>query len=168
MYELKLKYIEYDENLSPKQKKQLEHDTAYKLLFDMLYEIFSISSPNILKNKNGKPYLESEGVHFSLSHTKGLAACVVADVPVGVDCERIVPKSDREIQKFANRFFVENEITLLKNGGFSPLDFFRIWTAKEATIKKLGTNMSDVKKIDTTTEKIIVSLENDYIISINI
>lgn len=168
MYKLELKYIKYDENSSPRERRELEHDTAYELLFHMLYEHFGINNPPILKNENGKPYIETEDVHFSLSHTNGLTACVVADSPVGVDCERLVTKSDKEIEKFANRFFVENEINMLKNSGFSSLDFFKIWTAKEATLKRLGTNMSDLKKIDTTKENIIFSFEKDYIISINI
>ena len=168
MYKLKLKYIEYDENMSPQQRRQREHLVAYELLSHMLYENFSIPDPNILRNENGKPYIENDGVHFSLSHTTGLAVCAVADTPIGVDCERISAKSPEEIQKFAKRFFVENEIKLLESGDFSPLDFFRVWTAKEATVKKRGTNMSEVKKIDTTKENIITSFENDYIISINI
>ena len=168
MYKLKLKYIEYDEKLSPRQRRTLEHSSAYDLLYDMLFEYFNISSPEIFRNENGKPYVKNEGVFFSLSHTSGLAVCVVADSEIGVDCEKLLPKSNTEIQKFANRYFVENEIALLQKSDFSALDFYKIWTAKEATIKKRGTNMSDIKKIDTTKENFRLSLENDYIISINI
>ena len=168
MYKLELEYIKYDENMTSLQRRDLEHRVAYDLLFRLLSSTFGISKPNILKNENGKPYLENDGVHFSISHTKGLAVCVVADTPVGVDCEKLTSRTPEEIKKFANRFFVKNEIDLLEAGGYSPLDFYKVWTAKEATIKKHGSNMSQVKKIDTTQENILVSLENDYIISINI
>ena len=168
MYKLELEYIKYDENMTSSQRRELEHRVAYGLLFKLLLSTFGIFPTNILKNENGKPYVENEGVHFSLSHTRGLAACVVSDSPVGVDCERLTYKSPEEIKKFANRFFVENEISLLDSGGYTTLDFYKIWTAKEATVKKQGSNMSQVKKIDTTQENILVSLENDYIISINI
>lgn len=168
MHVLELKYIEYDENLTPKERRSKEHNVAYTLLEDMLARYFGIFSPEILKNENGKPYVENACVHFSLSHTNGLAACVVADCPVGVDCERLVTKNEDDIKKFANRFFVENEINLLERSGFSSLDFFKLWTGKEATIKKRGSNMSDLKNIDVTKENILVSLENGYIISINI
>ena len=134
----------------------------------MLFRHFGIENPSILKNENGKPYIENDGVHFSLSHTHGLAVCVVADTPVGVDCEKIAPRSDTDIQKFANRYFVENEIKLLKNSGNTPLGFYKIWTGKEAVIKKRGSNMSDIKKIDVTQENLQIFLENGYIISINI
>ena len=168
MYKLELKYIEYDEKMSPKERRNLEHNVAYTLLASMLHKHFSIVSPNILKNENGKPYVNIDGVHFSLSHTHGLAVCVVADTPVGVDCERIQTKSGTETQKFAKRFFVENEFISLEKGNFSSLDFYKVWTAKEATIKKRGSNMSDLKSIDVTKENILHFIENGYIISINI
>ena len=168
MYKLKLKYIEYDEKLSPKERRTLEHNIAYSLLDDMLKEHLGPISFTVLKNENGKPYVNLEGVHFSLSHTNGLAVCAIADKPIGIDCEQIVAKSKEDIQKFAKRFFVENEICFLENGGFSPFDFFKVWTGKEATIKKRGSNMSEIKKIDTTKESLIFSYEKEYIICINV
>lgn len=168
MHILELKYIEYDENMSPRDKREYEHNVAYALLRDMLRRYFNVTEPMILRNENGKPYVQEAGVHFSISHTSGLAACVVADTPVGVDCEKITAKSDRDIQKFANRFFVENEIELLRASGFDSTNFYRLWTGKEAVIKKRGSNMSDLKNIDVTQENLLVSLENGYIISINI
>ena len=154
--------------MTPHERHQLEHNTAYIMLNHLLEKHFSISNPKILKTKNGKPYIENKNVHFSLSHTNGLVACVIANSCVGVDCEKIVTKSKEEIQKFAKRFFVENEINLLEKGGFSQNDFFKIWTGKEATIKKLGTTIADIKKIDVTQENLIFREENGYIICINI
>ena len=168
MHKLGIKYIKYDENMSSKEHRELEHTVTYSLLKDMLMEHFGIDNPTILKTENGKPYIDTEGVHFSISHTCGLAACVVADTPVGVDCEVVATKAPYEIQKFAKRFFVENEISLLEKGGFSSLDFFKIWTGKEAVIKKLGSNMSDLKIIDTTKENLIYSYKKEYIICINV
>jgi len=168
VHQLELKYIEYDENTTPREQHLLEHSVAYSLIETMLEKYFGIISPTILKTENGKPYIEKSGVHFSISHTRGLAVCVVADTPVGVDCELIKDKSAANIEKFAKRFFVENEFLLLEKGGFSSIDFYKVWTAKEATIKKRGSNMSDLKNIDVTKENLLVSSENGYIISINI
>ena len=168
MYRLELEYIKYDENMSPKDCRSLEHDVAYNLLASMLHNHFGITKPTVLKNENGKPYVNFDGVHFSISHTLGLVACVVADIPVGVDCELIKTKRTNEIEKFANRFFVENEIEFLKNSHNPSFDFLKIWTGKEATIKKQGSNMAQVKKIDTTKENLIYSYEKEYIICINI
>lgn len=168
MHKLSIKYINYDENMSSKERRNLEHNVAYSLLKAMLMEHFGIDNPTILKTENGKPYVGTEGVHFSIAHTCGLAACVVSDTPVGVDCEVMATKAPEEIQKFAKRFFVENEISLLDKGGFSTLDFFKIWTGKEAVIKRLGSNMSDIKNIDTTKESLIYSYEKEYIICINV
>ncbi len=168
MHEIELRYIEYDENMSPKERHNLEHCSAYDLLTNMLKKYFEIVNPTILKTENGKPYIENSNVHFSISHTNGLVACVVSDMPIGVDAEKLLTKSTEEIQKFAKRFFVENEFNLLKKGNFSSTEFFKIWTGKEATIKKHGSTMSEIKKIDITKENLIFLEENGYIISINI
>ena len=168
MYKLELKYIEYDENLSLKERRLLEHNIAYSLLDTMLSEHFDISSPTICRNENGKPYINKQGVHFSLSHTNGLAVCAVADTPIGVDCEKIVERGLDDKKRFASRYFTENEIEFLKNSQYSDLDFFKAWTGKEAVIKKLGGNMSLVKKIDITQENLLFSYENGYIICINV
>ena len=109
-----------------------------------------------------------ENIHFSISHTHGLAAVVVADKPVGIDCEALKDGDKDYICKFANRFFTKNEIDKIEKSGYSSTEFFKVWTGKEATIKKLGTNMGDIKAIDTTKENLHYSIENGYIICINI
>ena len=55
---------------------------------------------------------------------------------------------------------------MIKKSDNKLIDFFKIWTTKEAYIKKHGLNGSYVKKIDSTKEKPIFKLEGDYIISI--
>ncbi|MBO5287378.1 MAG: 4'-phosphopantetheinyl transferase superfamily protein [Clostridia bacterium] len=167
MYKIEYKLIDYSGETDLKAKRMIEHNTAHALLNKMLLD-FNISSPVFLKNENGKPYIEGEDVHFSISHTEGLALCVVADSPVGVDAELITGRDREYIEKFANRYFVENEIKMLAESDFCEVVFLQIWTGKEATIKKHGYNMSYVKKIDVTKENIRFFNENGYIISINV
>ena len=168
MHKIQLKYIDFDENQSPRDKGEAEHLLAHSTLKIMLWEYFGIENPQILKNENGKPYIEKEGVHFSIAHSNGLCAVAVADLPIGIDCEKLKPRGIEEIEKFANRFFVKNEIELLEKSDYALLDFYKIWTGKEATIKKLGVNFSYVKKIDTTKENLEFFEENNYIVCINI
>lgn len=168
MVEIGVEYINYDEKMSPRDRRSHEHNVAYGLLFNMLKKHFGIEQPTILKTENGKPYIELDGVHFSISHTKGLCACAVANTPVGIDCEYVKGRDKEDMLRFAKRYFTENEIALLEKGGYCPTDFYKIWTAKESCIKKRGTNMGDVKKIDITKENIQFFCENGYIISINI
>lgn len=168
MHKFSFEYIKYDEKMSPADRRDHEHRCAYELLYKMLKAHFSLDRPQILKTENGKPYVQIGGVHFSVSHTDGLVACAVADSPVGIDCEKIKERKKEDICRFAKRFFVENELKIIEASGFDSKEFFKLWTGKEATIKKLGTNMSDIKKIDVTRENVEFFIENDYIIAINV
>ncbi|MBQ4586066.1 MAG: 4'-phosphopantetheinyl transferase superfamily protein [Clostridia bacterium] len=166
MLEVEYKKIIYQDP-SPRSKRELEHNACYELLFEMLNKHFGLSSVEILKTKNGKPYVDLPNVHFSLSHTDGLVACVVSDSLVGIDAEKMVSRDER-LDDLSKRFFVQNEIELLDRSKNKVLDFYKIWCAKEATIKKLGETMALVRKIDTTLENFEYIFVDDYIICIKI
>ena len=168
MHKIQLKYINYDGNSSKKDIHNKEHSVAYSILKVMLKEHFGIENPVFLKTENGKPYIDCEGVHFSIAHTHGLVCVLVGDSPLGVDCELMRERGECEIKRFAKRFFTENELKLLSRENYSQRAFYKIWTSKEATIKKIGGNMSYVKKIDTTMENVEFLEENNYIVCINI
>ncbi len=74
----------------------------------------------------------SDGWHWSVSHTHGFSAGVVARAPVGIDVEAVRPRDQGIVRAVASR----GELDLL--GGFTWAAFFRIWTAKEAVLKKAG------------------------------
>lgn len=76
--------------------------------------------------------LPSNGWHWSLSHATHLVAATLARAPVGVDIEWIRPRSQTIVPRVTSRA----EVDLL--GGFSWESFFRVWTAKEAVLKKSG------------------------------
>lgn len=165
MLEIKYKHISYDENMIERDKTALLHNSAYELLYSMLNEYFGINNPKILKTAKGKPYIDNNGVYFSISHTYGLVACAVSDSPVGIDCEKITTKYDKKVESFANRYFLENEINLLKNEEFSSLCFYKIWTAKEAIYKMQGGDRP-ITKIDVTAHTVNYIFEKDYIICV--
>jgi 4'-phosphopantetheinyl transferase len=80
---------------------------------------------------------------FSLSHTSGLAVCVLAaDFPVGVDAEAI--DRSRDINLMAARYLAADERAQL--AACAPADrmtaFYRFWTLKEATAKALGLGLT--------------------------
>ncbi|MGN1115342.1 MAG: 4'-phosphopantetheinyl transferase family protein [Candidatus Ornithomonoglobus sp.] len=89
--------------------------------------------------EHGKPYLlNDDGYHFSVSHSGNCIAFADCDAPVGVDIERI-----REGKlKIAKRFFTENECSFIEKSAEPDTDFYKIWTAKEAYVKMLGTGLS--------------------------
>ncbi len=76
------------------------------------------------------------GFHWSLSHKRDFAAAVIACKPVGIDIEKIEPRPHRLHDKLAG---VE-EWNLV--GSQSWPAFYRLWTAKEATLKANGVGIA--------------------------
>jgi len=85
----------------------------------------------LAKGEHDAP-IPTNGWHWSISHATGFSAGVVARVRVGIDVEAIVPRRQDLVQRVATRA----ELDLLE--GFRWETFFRIWTAKEAVLKKAG------------------------------
>jgi len=93
----------------------------------------------------GKPVLAPPGdrdavdhspaVHFSLSYTGDEALLVLAQRPVGVDIERVIPD---DMVQVARHVYTEEECARLR-GAQPEQAFLDVWTAKEAVLKFLGT-----------------------------
>jgi 4'-phosphopantetheinyl transferase len=89
----------------------------------------------------GKPALAVHcaraGLRFSISHTRGLVACAIARVEVGVDVEASDRQTDLDI---ADSVLAPEEAQVVKSA--LPEEracmFFRFWTLKEAFIKATG------------------------------
>jgi 4'-phosphopantetheinyl transferase len=83
----------------------------------------------------------SAGVHFNLSHTKGLVAVAAAPFEHGLDVEPIsrVVRSD-----IAEHYFCPREIAWLNSLPYPRQGegFLRLWTLKEAFIKATGLGLS--------------------------
>ena len=115
------------------------------------YAIKQISPETVCEKwqttENGKPYIESCPVHFSISHAGGIVAVAVAEIsPVGVDIEQI--RAMRE--GFAARYFNEAEQALICTDEDPDEALICLWTAKEAVGKYLGTGLGDnIPALDT-------------------
>ncbi len=74
--------------------------------------------------------LPNEGWYWSISHKPLMAGAVIADGPVGIDIEHIKPRGREDLwDRLANAG--EWKVA----GERSWEMFFRLWTAKEATLK---------------------------------
>jgi 4'-phosphopantetheinyl transferase len=79
-----------------------------------------------------------------LSHCREAAICVLSDRPVGVDIESI-----REFRESLARYTMnESELHQILQSDTPAEAFIRLWTMKEATLKRSGegirNNMKDV------------------------
>lgn len=107
-----------------------ERETAYWLLAMAVQQVAGVSSlPRIERAAGGKPWFpERPGLHFNISHSHGCAVCALHDQKVGVDVERLRAAPKRLAQ------------------GMGDETFFRLWTAKEATIKRDGRSVVLLRK----------------------
>lgn len=80
--------------------------------------------------------LPQRGYWWSVSHKRKWAAAVIADHPVGIDIEEIVARGDELFAEIAS----DDEWKIV--GERSWPAFFRVWTAKEATLKANGVGIA--------------------------
>jgi phosphopantetheinyl transferase len=99
--------------------------------------IYSVTGKSVLKENNGKPYLEDRSQFISISHSKDAVLVGFNETPIGVDIEVL-----REFDKrLIDRFFSDAEKNFIKD----DTDFFRIWTVKEAYLKLTGEGLKNLK-----------------------
>lgn len=95
----------------------------------------------------GKPRITDDaiGIHFNLSHTRGMVICGVSrGVELGVDVQ--VVERNIDIHAMANRFFSpmeKNELRALPPG-HQLQRFYDLWVLKESCAKALGEGFDGV------------------------
>ncbi len=123
----------------PKEKKQSLY--AALLLPYACTEQYGIpfEETDPLWPEKGKPVLQSHPeISFSLSHSGDCAAAAVSDEEVGMDTEVI----RNAPMKTLKRVFTEQEEGRIRQAENPDLEFFRLWTRKEAYGKYLSTGLS--------------------------
>lgn len=93
---------------------------------------------------SGRP--AAEGCFLSLSHSDGLVVCAVGDRPLGVDAERIRPMKEA----VACHCFTAAEQALLAAAPEEERErcFWRLWTGKEALVKRTGEGLAGLRRAD--------------------
>ncbi|MCP3955210.1 MAG: 4'-phosphopantetheinyl transferase superfamily protein, partial [Desulfobacterales bacterium] len=106
------------------------------------------------KNDAGAP-LPSNGYYWSLAHKSDYVTAVVADVPTGIDIEKV-----REVTPgLYRRIATEGEWDLGSENREHL--FFRYWTAKEAVLKVAGTGIRELGfcRISSVVDEQLVQLD---------
>ena len=123
--------------LSYKTREDQKRSLAAGLLLEYILNERGYRGNQIAIGENGKLYLpESDDFFFSLSHSGEYAACVISDVPVGVDIQQ-----KRETRaNVARRFFKFEEAEKIESESKEKQTdlFFRYWTGKESYLKLKG------------------------------
>ena len=91
----------------------------------------------LCRNADGKPFFENQ-LEFSISHAGPYAAAAISDGPVGVDIEEARCKLS-----IARHFFSSSEVEAAqaRSGEAQQLYLQRLWVAKEAFVKAIGTGL---------------------------
>ena len=91
--------------------------------------------PNILLSVRGKPFFENSPYHFSISHTRKHAFCVLDRENIAVDAEEL----DRRVElRLAERILSPREKEQLDAAADKIRALLTFWVLKEAAAKLSG------------------------------
>ena len=125
------------------QPGQTGHDAAWQLLERMYRQKTGGVLPAVERTALGKPYFLNSPWHFSLTHTKGHAFCVLSQKPVGIDAE----EEDRKINlALADKILSPGERVQYDAAADKRLALLTFWVLKEAQVKCTGQGLQGYPK----------------------
>ena len=163
---------EYNESDSPARQREFlaaraVAKDALRLWWSRKYGCNELPHPSTLPiahDPAGRPYLEAGDdeapPRLSIAHTNGAAVALVADVPVGIDLEPVT----RDTQAILPSFATAEELVLIDELMSACADgsaATRLWCAKEAAAKALGTGFQGRPK---DFEAVAVEENGDFLI----
>ncbi len=83
--------------------------------------------------------LPNEGFHWSVTHKRQWTAAVISNAPVGIDIEHLIERRRRTHDHVAS----EDEWRIAGPDTWDT--FYRVWTAKEATLKTHGRGIGKLR-----------------------
>ena len=111
------------------------HEMGRLLLAELYDRHVGGRMPAIAIAPKGKPYFVESPWHFSVSHSKRHAFCLLSDVPVGVDAEEL----DRKIDlRMAQKLLSAGELAQFEAAADQKKALLSFWVLKEATAKHNG------------------------------
>lgn len=122
------------------ERSRLRRDMAQRIIARQFG--LPASQVTIGHDAQGRPLLdrpEGASLHLSLATRAGVVAVALANHPVGVDVERVEPA--RELPIAALHAMEAAALRGLPDSA-RPLAFARLWSAKEAYVKALGTGFA--------------------------
>ena len=119
------------------------HEVAWELLEELYRQQTGQPLPQILRTERGKPYFAGGEWHFSVSHTKRRAFCVLSRRNVAVDAEEL----DRQIDlRLARKILSPGEKAQFDAADDRRLALLKFWVLKEAAAKLSGEGLRGYPK----------------------
>jgi 4'-phosphopantetheinyl transferase len=140
---------------------------AYLLLCEGLRQEYGIEDPPVFEyGEHGKPFIVGHPeICFNMSHCREAAICVLSERPVGVDIESI----HRYSESLARYTMSDAEMAQIEQAGRADVEFIRLWTLKEAVLKRSGEGIrNDMKHVlDYLKDaKTVINEKKGYIYSV--
>lgn len=142
---------------------------AYLLLKRALREQEGIlENPIFAYGPHGKPSIVGHPeLHFSLSHCKEAAVCVLSRHPIGIDVESI----GRYRETVAHYAMSDAEVARIEQAEHPDVEFVRLWTMKESLLKLTGEGINDhmkyvLKDIPERSFTTVEEIEKNYIYTV--
>ena len=116
---------------------------TYMLLWNGLRQEYGVDeAPVFAYETNGKPYLPYlPEIHFSLSHTRNAALCVIDTHPIGADIETLRPRGMQHLLPC----FPATQREKIMNSDRPELAFAQIWTRAESYLKLTGEGLTGIE-----------------------
>ena len=111
------------------------HEAGRQLLAELYREATGEELPPIVAADRGKPFFVDSPWHFSISHTKNHAFCVLSEVPVGLDAEELTRQVD---PKLAEKILSPGEYAQWQGAQDKNRALLTFWVLKEAAAKLTG------------------------------
>lgn len=111
------------------------HEAGRQLLSQLYREETGKDLPEIRMGEHGKPYFPDSPWHFSISHTKNHAFCVLSRNNVGLDAEELTRTPHL---KLADKIFSPGERLQYDAAPDKNRAFLTFWVLKEAEAKLTG------------------------------
>lgn len=122
---------------------QSGHEAGRQLLAQLYQQKAGKALPEIAVTPLGKPYFPGENLHFSISHTKTHAFCVLSEKNVGLDAENM----DRVLNSsLADKFLSPSEREKYLAAPDKNAALLRLWVLKEAYAKGTGKGLGNYLK----------------------
>lgn len=140
---------------------------AYLLLCEGLRNEYGIEQPPVFEyGEHGKPVIVGHPeICFNMSHCKEAAICVLSDKPVGVDIESI-----RNYNESLARYTMSDaEMAQIEQAERRDVAFVKLWTLKEAVLKRSGEGIrNDMKHVldGLKDAKTVINEKKGYIYSV--